>query len=143
MNVLPDASFLVDLLRGRPDAIRVWDELAAQGAVAHLSPIVLFELRFGFLGRGDRLEEGQFEAVAARMPAAELSDHAATHAAELQVAMMRKGMPLGQVDALIAGTAASGHYLLVTADLGLARVGEMGIPVRCYAKATGSDLETR
>ncbi len=132
MNVLPDTSFLVDLLRGRREAVELWEELASHGAVAHLSPLVLFELRFGFLWRGDRIEESQFEAVAANMPAAELTDHAATHAADLQVQLMRKGIILGQVDGLIAGTAAAGHLILVTADKGLARVREAGVPVRAY-----------
>ena len=132
MNVLPDTSFLVDLLRGRREAVDLWESLAADGAVAHLSPLVLFELRFGFLWRGDRIEEAQFEAQAARMPTADLTDHAATHAADLQVQMMRKGLPLGQVDALIAGTAAAGRFVLVTADAGLAKAVEVGVPVRAY-----------
>ncbi|HUR61361.1 MAG TPA: type II toxin-antitoxin system VapC family toxin [Candidatus Thermoplasmatota archaeon] len=132
MNVLPDTSFLVDLLRGRKQAVDLWEQLAGAGAVAHLSPLVLFELRFGFLWRGDRLEEAEFEAVAASMPLAELSEHAASHAAEIQVQMMRKGIPLGQLDALIAGTAAAGRYVLVTADQGLARIQQAGIPVRAY-----------
>lgn len=133
MNALPDTSFLVDLLRGRREAVDLWDSLAEEGAVAHLSPLVLFELRFGFLWRGDRIEEAQFEAVASSMPMAELSEHAASHAADLQARMMRRGAALGAVDALIAGTAASGRYVLVTADPGLARVQEEGLPVRFYS----------
>jgi len=132
MDVLPDTSFLVDLLRGRTAAVDLWKELAGDGAVAHLSPVVLYELRFGFIWKGDRLEEAQFEAVAATMPTAELSEHAASHAADLQATMTRKGIPLGQIDALIAGTAAAHRFVLVTGDQGLARVQQAGIPVRSY-----------
>lgn len=132
MNVLPDTSFLVDLLRGRREAVRLWETLRDDGAVAHLSPLVLFELRFGFIWRGDRLQEAEFDALAADMPRADLTDHAASHAADLQVQLARKGLALGQVDALIAGTAAAGRFVLVTADQGLAGVQAAGVPVRTY-----------
>jgi hypothetical protein len=42
-------------------------------------------------------------------------------------------LALGQLDALLAGTAATGRFVLVTADPALARVREVGIPVRGYA----------
>lgn len=132
MNVLPDTSFLVDLLHGRRQAVELWDRLRSEGAVAHLSVLVLFEMRFGFLWRANRIREAEFAALATDMPSADLGEHAASHAAELQVQMVRKGAPLGQIDALIAGTAAAGRYVLVTADKGLARVQEAGIPVRAY-----------
>lgn len=132
MNVLPDTSLLLDLLKGRAEAVRLWDSLRRDGAVPHLSPLVLYEIRFGFLWRGNRIQEAEFDALAAAMPGAAFTDDAAGHAADLQAQMMRKGIPLGQLDALIAGTAAAGRYVLVTGDAGLAGVRQAGIPVRTY-----------
>ena len=132
MNVLPDTSFLVDLLRGQSAAVDLWEELAAEGAVMHMSPVVLFELRFGFLWRADRLQEAQFDALAATMPTADFTDHAATKAAELQVTMSRAGKPLAVADALIAGTAAAGRFVLVTGDQGLVAVQRAGVAVRYH-----------
>ena len=133
MNVLPDSSFLIAALRRERPAVELWEALAAQSSVVHLSPLVLFELRVGFLWRGDRLEEAEFEAIIATMPVVDFTEHVATHAADLQVQMMRKGVPLSAMDAMIAGTAAATRMVLVTGDKTLARVQEAGVPVRSYA----------
>lgn len=129
MNVLPDTSFLVDLLRGERTAVDHWDALRERGAVAHLCSAVLFELRFGFAWKGDRVAEAEFEALAAAMPEAPVDDHAARHAADLQVQLMRDGIRLGSVDALIAGTAAARDLVLLTTDGTLAQVRQAGVPV--------------
>lgn len=133
MKVLPDTSFLVAILRGDTVAVQAWERLAADGAEAYLSSLVSSELRYGFLWRGDRLEEAAFEALAIDMPDAVFDEHAAAHAAEVQVLMARQGRRLSDMDALIAGTAAARRFLLVTADRRLADVRHAGVPVHLVA----------
>jgi predicted nucleic acid-binding protein len=132
--MLLDASFLIDLLDGRPEAVALARALDAEGASLRLPAPVLFELWVGASrtpgrkGELQRLEELEISYEGAAFDPAD-----ARAAGSLQAALHRVGKGLGSVDAQLAGMALARSEELVTGDRNLAEVGH-GVPVRTYRR---------
>lgn len=130
--MLLDASFLIDLLEGQPQAVALAAAIDAEGDRLRLPAPVLFELWVGAAraggGTSDRLQlerlETSYEAVG--FDAAD-----ARAAGTLQANLRRAGRALGTVDAQLAGMALARSEALVTGDEQLVDLGH-GVPIRTY-----------
>jgi predicted nucleic acid-binding protein len=132
--MLLDASFLIDLMGGRPEAVALAKTIDAEGERLRLPAPVLFEMWVGAargLGRtGERQHLEELE-TAYEVAGFDVAD--ARSAGTLQAALGRSGKALATVDAQIAGMALARSEELVTGDAALAAVGH-GVPVRTYRR---------
>lgn len=104
MRYLLDTNTLIYFFRGQG---RVAERLfGTPTSEVALSAITLFELRVGIAKSSSphkRLR--QLDEVLSVIAVVPFADHEARHAAEIRATLEKKGMPIGPMDTLIAGTA--------------------------------------
>jgi tRNA(fMet)-specific endonuclease VapC len=114
-----DTNVIVDVVRGRRPLVRerFADALLGdQPVVASL--IVLHELRLGCaLHRNPDGELVRVRAALADIPIEALDEDDVIVAAEIRARLSRRGLPIGNFDALIAGQALARGWTLVTANV--------------------------
>jgi tRNA(fMet)-specific endonuclease VapC len=111
-----DTNLCILLLRDRPQGLR--ERFNAEADALCISSVVLSELLYG-AGRSARPIENrqEVERFAARLEVLPFDAEAAAHAAEIRVALERRGRMIGAYDLLIAGHARSRGLVVVTSDL--------------------------
>jgi predicted nucleic acid-binding protein len=136
--MLLDASFLIDLMEGRPEAVALAAAIDKEGDRLRLPSPVLFELWVGASRAGGRSSDRQqLELLETSYEALEFDAADARSAGELRSTLRRAGRALGTVDAQLAGMALARSEALVTGDQTLMDIGH-GVPVRTYrTKKTG------
>lgn len=130
--MLLDASFLIDLMEGQPEAVALAAAIDAEGDRLRMPAPVLFELWVGAARAGRRTSERQqLELLETSYEAVEFDAADARAAGTLQATLRRAGRALGTVDAQLAGMAQARSEALVTGDELLMGIGH-GVPVRSY-----------
>ncbi|MCI4330797.1 MAG: PIN domain-containing protein [Thermoplasmata archaeon] len=132
--MLLDASFLIDLMEGQPEAVALAAAIDSEGARLRLPTPVLFELWVGASRVGGRTSDReQLELLETSYEAVELAAADARSAGTLQATLRRAGRALGTVDAQLAGMALARSEELVTGDELIMGIGH-GVPVRAYRR---------
>jgi tRNA(fMet)-specific endonuclease VapC len=136
--MLLDASFLIDLMEGQPEAVALAAALDAEGDRLRVPAPVLFELWVGAARAGGRTSDRQqLELLETSYDVVEFDGADARSAGTLQATLRRAGRALGTVDAQLAGMALAQSEALVTGDELIMGIGH-GVPVRTYrAKKKG------
>lgn len=104
--MLLDSTFIHDLVREDDDAVAKLDELIATETPVAISPLTTFEVGVGLRGDAASLRE-RFQTVVDDLEAAPLGQQEAQTALSIQRQLLDAGEPIGAVDVLIAGTAAT------------------------------------
>lgn len=126
-----DTSFLIDLMRGDPRAMRRRAELEAGGGAVSVPAVVLYELERGAEGsRAPDAERERMRLVLTARPVLPLDEAAARSAGTIDGALARRGTPIDPEDAMIAGTALARAEPLVTRN------------IRHFGRIPGLRLET-
>ncbi len=111
-----DTNLCIRVLRDRPQGLRVRFNVEADALC--ISTVVLAELLHGAGKSAKPVENRQeVERFAARLEVLPFDADAAAHAAEIRVALERRGQMIGAYDLLIAGHARSRGLVVVTANL--------------------------
>lgn len=130
--MLLDASFLIDLMEGQPEAVALAAAIDAEGDRLRLPAPVLFELWVGTSRAGGRTRDRQqLELLETSYEAVEFDAADARSAGALQSTLHRAGRALGTVDAQLAGMALARSEALATGDRLLMDIGH-GVPIRTY-----------
>jgi tRNA(fMet)-specific endonuclease VapC len=117
LQFMLDTNLCIRVLRDRPPALR--QRFTAEEKTLCISSVVLHELLYGAAKSARPVENRrEVEQFAARLSVLPFDDAAADHAAEIRVALQRRGEPIGAYDLLIAGHARSQGLTVVTANLG-------------------------
>ena len=112
-----DTNLCIRVLRDRPQGLRV--RFNAEADALCISTVVLAELLYGAGKSAKPVENRQeVERFTARLEVLQFDADAAAHAAEIRVALERRGQMIGAYDLLIAGHARSRGLVVVTANLG-------------------------
>lgn len=129
-----ETSFLIDLLRGRPEAAALARELDRSGEAIYLPAPALFELWVG-AGRAVRQREEieKIETLVASFDVMVMTDEDAREAGLLQARRSRAGRTMGTVDILVAGMARARGETLVTGDRDFSLV-RREVKLRSYAR---------
>lgn len=104
--MLLDSTFLHDLVRQDDAAVNTLEELIATDTPVALSTLTVFEVGIGLRGDAARLRD-RFDDVVDEMVVIPLGREQAERALSIQHPLYDRGEPIGAVDALLAGTAAT------------------------------------
>lgn len=133
MGTLLDTSFLVDLLRGREDAVLLVDRLEERREPTLIPTPAVYEIEAGLRFRGSRSEAKAFQRTAERFPRLDFDEEAAHQAAEIRAELLRLGEPKNHVDVMIAGIAMAGGHRLVTRDTDFEAIADaVGLEIEAY-----------
>ncbi len=129
-----ETSFLIDMLKGRPEAARLVQEIDRSRENVFLPSPALFELWLG-AGRATRQREEveKIEHLTESLDIMVLTDDDAREAGLLQARLSRAGRTMGTVDVLLAGMARSRGETLVTGDRDFSVVGRE-VRIRTYRR---------
>ena len=117
LRYMLDTNLCIRVLRDRPQGLRV--RFNAEADALCISTVVLAELLHGAGKSAKPVENRQeVERFAARLEVLAFDADAAAHAADIRVALERRGERIGAYDLLIAGHARSCGLVVVTANLG-------------------------
>ena len=109
---LLDTNICISLLRGNRDVARKLVEIGE--GCCYLSVITLYELMFGAYNSGHEQQEiGKVKEFVNRFPVVSLLDSAEEYALR-KTRLRAAGIMIDEFDLLIAATALSGDYVLVT-----------------------------
>ena len=124
-----DASFLIDLLRGNPDAIRKATSLDAAGERTSVAAPALAEILSGAYYKGGPDLTHTLETLAS-VHVLPVDEAVAAEAGRLGGETLRRGAKVATVDLLIAAAAKINQHTLVTRDAVFARI--PGLAVESY-----------
>ena len=124
-----DTTFVIDLIDNDPEAKAKLDELHNDEVLVGLSALTVYEVGIGLRGKNER---DRYDTATDLMRVHPLTGPISQKAVEIQRALRSAGEQIGDVDALIAATAAgSGDRRLLTRNVReFERVG--GIEVETY-----------
>ena len=101
-----DTSFVIDLMRSAKKVVEKLEEFERSGEAIYLTAPTIYELFLGIaLSRASDSEKQRVEEVLREQVVLPLDEEAARAAGELQGELMREGVPIDPLDALIAGIA--------------------------------------
>ncbi len=129
-----ETSFLIDMMRGRPEAAALVEAIDRSGEAIALPAPGLFELWIG-AGRSRR-SRGEMERIGSLVAAFDvlpLTDVDAKEAGLLQAKLSLAGLTMGTVDVLVAGMAKARGETLVTGDRDFSAV-QRDVRIRSYAR---------
>ena len=129
-----ETSFLIDMMRGRPEAVALVQEIDRSGENIALPSPGLFELWVG-AGRSRRScgEMERIDSLIASFDVLTLTDVDAKEAGLLQARLSLAGATMGTVDVLLAGMAKAREETLVTGDRDFTAV-RRDVRIRSYAR---------
>lgn len=116
LRFMLDTNACIRIIRQRP-ATAIEHFRRESGALA-ISAIVHYELSFG-VANSDRpdVHKALLDDFASRLEVLPFDDLAGEHAADIRLALSRKGQVIGPIDILIAGHARSLGLKLITGNL--------------------------
>jgi len=112
---LLDSNILIAALKGREPAVSRLRE--ADPRELAVPAIVVYELEYGTLGAQGSRRKAMLNGLLSSLPEIPFDGPAAREAARIRAALERRGMTIGPLDLLIAGTAASRGAVLVTGNV--------------------------
>ena len=104
--MLLDSTFIHDLVRQDDAAVAMLEDLIDEGTPVTISPLTVFEVGIGLRGDAAGLRE-RFQGVVDELDTAPLGARQAERALAIQHRLYDHGEPIGAVDVLLAGTAAT------------------------------------
>lgn len=104
--MLLDSTFINDLVREDEDAVAMLEQLITEETDVAISPLTVFEVGVGLRGDAASLRD-RFHTVVDDLEVAPLSRRQAERALTIQRRLYDRGEPIGAVDVLLAGTAAT------------------------------------
>jgi len=110
MRILADSAFVIDYLKGVPEAEARWDAVFADGDEPIVNEIVVCEVSAGLRARDVRRFEAFLEPVEFVQPGPDTALLAGRWRAEARAA----GRTLGLADAIIAAAAYADHAAVLT-----------------------------
>jgi tRNA(fMet)-specific endonuclease VapC len=110
--ICPDANTVIHYLKGRQPVVSRW--LAASPADLAIPSVVAYELEFGTLKIGTHHHRAAVSGLLRNLLQVPFDDDAARSAARIRFDLESKGLTIGPMDLLIAGTALSRNAILVT-----------------------------
>lgn len=119
MKLSFDTDAAIEVIRGRQPQYRSWlQDAQARGASLHLSSIVFHELMFGAMASARPEHHMRLvDLFASQFDVEHWSSADAMAAARIRTDLRRAGTTVGGLDALIAGQAVNGGWLLVTGNV--------------------------
>ena len=113
MSYLVDSDWVIDFLKGQPEAVRLFGELIPEGIA--ISILTFGEVLEGILfSRSSRDDEGAFENFLEGANVVSLTTGIMRRFAEVRGELRRTGKLIADIDLLIAATAISHDLTLVT-----------------------------
>lgn len=118
MTLALDTNVIIDVVRGRRPQVRERFKAALKGSEPVIVSLIVFhELRLGCELHHDPTEERRRVRTAlSDIPIEPLDEDDVILAAELRGRLSRRGVPIGNFDALIAGQALQRGWTLVTTN---------------------------
>lgn len=110
--ICPDANTVIHYLKGRQPVVSRW--LAASPADLALPTVVAFEIEFGMLKIATDRRRAAVSGLLRNLPQIPFDDDAARSAAQIRFNLESRGLTIGPMDLLIAGTALSRNAILAT-----------------------------
>lgn len=104
--MLLDSTFLDDLVRDDPAATETLERLISDRTQVAISPLTVFEVGIGLRGEAKK-HRATFNEFVDAMEIAPFTLRESWRALDIQYELYENGEPIGAVDALIAGTAAT------------------------------------
>jgi len=124
ISYLIDTDWMVDVLKGKAEAIQLLDWVADQGAA--ISIITYAELLEGIVGFPQReIRERQLEALIASIDVLPIDFDVARRFAVSAVALRQGGVSIPDLDLLIAATALRHDLTLVSRDRHFERIPDL------------------
>ncbi len=113
-----DTCFLIDLMRGKSNAIKKLEELERKSEMLRITSISLYELYLGItLSSAPEREKKRLLYLLDKVPVISLGEGEAKLAGEIQGSLMKSGVALDPIDALIAGIALYHNEALLTRNV--------------------------
>ena len=110
-----DTTFLIDLMKGKVEAIEKLKQLEQRGETLYITAPTVYELYIGIhLASIPAKEQKRVEDTIREQPTLPLDDKAAQIAGTIQGKLMKRGEPIDPIDALIAGIAIANRETIAT-----------------------------
>jgi tRNA(fMet)-specific endonuclease VapC len=110
--ICPDANTVIHYLKGRQPVVSRW--LAESPADLAIPSVVAYEIEFGTLKIGTHRRRAAVSGLLRHVLQVPFDDDAARSAARIRFDLESRGLTIGPMDLLIAGTALSRNAILVT-----------------------------
>lgn len=118
-----ETSFLVDILRNRNNALMILDELESKESSLFITSPTVMELWEGALRSYFSVKEkSKVDNLISSVSILYLDVNSAKRSAEIEFEVSKKGMPIEEMDAMIAGIAMEHGEILVTNDSDYTRI---------------------
>lgn len=118
-----DTSFLVDILRGRPEAVKILEELDRSKEMLSIAAPSVMELWLGaMLAKVPAAEKAKVGELVESLDILPFDLNSAKEAAEIEAGLILKGLSIGAEDIMIAAIVRVNGEKLVTKDEHYARI---------------------
>ena len=110
-----ESNFIIDLLNGKDNAIRVYEEIKdAPLTVTAIASVVLFEILRGKEQNQDKIKK--FEELRQKMTVLSFGEREAEEASQIEKAIHQKGQTISPLDLLIGATVKTNGAVLISND---------------------------
>lgn len=124
-----ESNFIIDLLNGKDNAIRVYEEIKdVPLTVTAIASVALFEILRGKEQNQDKIR--RFEELRQRMAVLPFGEQEAEEASQIEKAIHQKGQTISPLDLLIGATAKTNRAILISNDSDYQRID--GLQLRTY-----------
>ena len=110
--IFPDTNTVIHYLKGRQPVVSRW--LAESSADLAIPSVVAYEIEFGTLKIGTRSRRTAVSGLLRNLLQVPFDDDAARTAAQIRFNLESRGLTIGPMDLLIAGTTLSRNAILAT-----------------------------
>jgi tRNA(fMet)-specific endonuclease VapC len=110
--IFPDTNTVIHYLRGRQPVVSRW--LAESSAHLAIPSVVAYEIEFGTLKIGTQSRRAAVSGLLRNVLQVPFDDDAARTAAQIRFNLESRGLTIGPMDLLIAGTTLSRNAILAT-----------------------------
>lgn len=124
-----ESSFIIELLRGKDNAVRIYEEIKNSPlTITSIASVVLFEILRGREQRPEKIKK--FEQFRRKLIVLPFGEKEAEEAVKIEKAIRKKGQTISPLDLLIGATAKVNSTILVSNDKGYDKI--KGLRVRNY-----------
>lgn len=112
-----DTSFIIDLIRRKPEALRVLETIEKEGLTPATIPITILELyRGAYLSLSPEKSQKEVEVITKHLITENINDETYRIFGALSASLRKEGSPVGDFDELIAALALGYDSEIVTRD---------------------------